>query len=116
MNNRLYCCRVRRLPATNGTSVRFQYWMVLLVCVWMMGYAPRATAGDAPQWMHALVNTPVPPHDDKTDAVLLYSETNVSVYSADRIKTVVREAYKILRPQGRELGTVLVYVNSHRKV
>ncbi len=118
MNNRLYCCRARRLPATNGASARLQFWMALFVCVWMMGYAPRATAGDAsaPQWMHALVNTPLPAHDEKTDAVLLYSETNVSVYSADRIKTVVREAYKILRPQGRDHGTVFVYLNSNRKV
>ncbi len=91
--------------------------MVLLVCMWIMGYAqPAAAAGDAPQWMHALVNAPLPPHDEKTDAVLLYSETNVSVYSADRIKTVVREAYKILRPQGRDRGTVIVYLNSNRKV
>jgi uncharacterized protein DUF3857/transglutaminase superfamily protein len=91
--------------------------MVLLVCLWIIGYAPpAAAAGDAPQWMHALVNAPLPPHDEKTDAVLLYSETNVSVYSADRIKTVVREAYKILRPQGRDRGTVVVFLNSNRKV
>jgi hypothetical protein len=29
--------------------------------------------------MHALVNAPLPAHDEKTDAVLLYSETAVSV-------------------------------------
>jgi hypothetical protein len=65
--------------------------------------------------MHDLVNAPLPPHDEKTDAVLLYSETNVTVVSADRIKTVVREAYRILRPQGRGRGTPWVYLNSHRK-
>ena len=58
-------------------------------------------AGDAPQWMHALVNVPLPAHDEKTDAVLLYSQTNVNVISSDKIKTVVRRAYKILRPDGR---------------
>jgi len=58
--------------------------------------------------MHALVNAPLPAHDEKTDAVLLYSETNVNVVSADKIKTVVRRAYKILRPDGREYGTVFV--------
>src|SRR5260370_32108386 len=66
--------------------------------------------------MHALTSAPLPPHDEKTDAVLLYSETNVNVVSADKIKTVVREAYKILRPQGREHGTVVVYLNSTKKV
>ncbi|HZP17911.1 MAG TPA: hypothetical protein VFB00_08105, partial [Terriglobales bacterium] len=62
--------------------------------------AVSAWAGDAPQWMHALVNAPLPPHDDKTDAVLLYSERNVNVISTDKIKTIVRRAYKILRPDG----------------
>jgi hypothetical protein len=66
--------------------------------------------------MHALVNAPLPAHDEKTDAVLLYSETDVSVISADKIKTVVREAYKILRPKGRDRGDVIVFLNSNRKV
>lgn len=72
--------------------------------------------GDAPSWMHALVNAPLPTYDDKTDAVLLYSETNVTVISADKIKTQVREAYKILRPNGRGHGTLPVYLNPDRKI
>lgn len=75
-----------------------------------------ALAGDAPQWMHALVTAPLPAYDERTDAVLLYSETNVTVVSADKIKTQVREAYKILRPNGREHGTVHVYFNPQRKI
>ena len=66
--------------------------------------------------MHALVNAPLPAHDDKTDAVLLYSETNVNVLSADKIRTVVRKAYKILRPGGRRYGTVVVAFNSNQKI
>jgi hypothetical protein len=66
--------------------------------------------------MHALVSVPVPAHDDKTDAVVLYSEHNVTVVAADKIKIQVREAYKILRPNVREYGTVSVPFNSHEKV
>jgi hypothetical protein len=66
--------------------------------------------------MHALVNVPLPAYDDKTDAVLLYSETNVTVISGDKIRTQVREAYKILRPNGRAHGTVAVYFNPQRKI
>ena len=66
--------------------------------------------------MHALVNAPLPTYDEKTDAVLLYSETNVTVISTDKIRTQVREAYKILRPNGRGHGTVSVYSNPQRKV
>jgi hypothetical protein len=76
----------------------------------------HARAGDAPSWMHNLANVQLPEHDEKTDAILLYSETNVTVLSVDKIKTQVREAYKILRPEGRERGTVWVYLNSRRKV
>ena len=62
--------------------------------------------------MHAVVNAPLPQHDDKTDAVLLYAEKNVSVQSSDKIKIVVRRAYKILRPDGREYGYAVVPFNS----
>jgi hypothetical protein len=62
--------------------------------------------------MHAVVNAPLPPHDEKTSAILLYSEENVTVQSADKIKTVVRRAYKILRPDGREYGYATVPFNS----
>ena len=75
-----------------------------------------ASAGDAPQWMHALTSAPLPTHDDKTDAVLMYSEVAVVVQSTDKIKTRVRQAYKILRPGGREYGTVDIQFRSNVKV
>src|SRR6266571_3713340 len=46
----------------------------------------------------------------------LYSERIVTVQSADKIKITVREAYKILRPGGREYGTVSVSYNSRKKI
>jgi predicted transglutaminase-like cysteine proteinase len=83
----------------------------VLACV-----LPAAAGGDAPQWMHTLVGVPLPSYDEKTDAVLLYSETNVTVLSTDKIKTHVRRAYKILRPSGRELGTAYVTLNPQKKL
>jgi hypothetical protein len=86
--------------------------LIILLCL-----APCALAGgDAPAWMHALVNAPSPAHDEKTNAVLLYSEENVVVYSSGKVKTQVREAYKILRPEGRDFGIVHVTFNPQRKV
>src|SRR5262245_29447168 len=76
---------------------------------------PRAAA-DAPAWMHNLVNAPVPAHDEKTDAAVLYSEEIVTVQSADKVKRTVRRAYKILRPNGREHGVVFVTFDQHKKV
>ena len=101
------------MPATRSRT-----WLSL---VWVIGctlaFVPSALAGgDAPAWMHALVNVPLPTYDEKTDAVLLYSETNVTVISADKMRTQVREAYKILRPNGREHGTVKVPFDAQSKV
>jgi hypothetical protein len=92
------------------------FLFIALVVPAMVAPAPRAFAGDAPPWMHALVNVPLPTYDEKTDAVLLYSETNVTVVSADKMRRQVREAYKILRPNGRHHGTVRVPFDAQSKI
>ncbi|MGB8063406.1 MAG: DUF3857 domain-containing protein [Candidatus Sulfotelmatobacter sp.] len=105
--NKFFCSLLPHRPAIN--------W--LLSVAFLSLVAPYAAAGgDAPPWMHAQVNAALPSYDDKTDAVLLYSETDVTVISTDKIRTTVREAYKILRPDGRRYGTVVVYLNPQRKV
>jgi predicted transglutaminase-like cysteine proteinase len=90
---------------------------VLSVAFWLAANGPQAAASsEAPQWMHSLTSVTLPSYDERTDAVLLYSETNVVVLSADKIRTRTREAYKILRPEGRGHGTVHVYFNRGRKI
>lgn len=111
MKNRLCCNPVWRRPTTTSTAR-----LLLLALLGILLWTPPAVAGDAPGWMHALVNAPVPAHDEKTDAAILYSERNVTVVATDRIKTQVRQAYKIFRPGGRDYGTVLVSFNSHEKI
>jgi hypothetical protein len=98
--------------STLGRTLLF----VLLVVASLLSSVPYAAAGGAPQWMHSLTSITVPSYDDKTDAVLLYSDTNVTVLSADKIKIHVREAYKILRPEGRERGIVGVNFHHKRKI
>lgn len=116
MNSRL-CCnpaphpRATEMRAKYTATVVAGFFLALLVGV----CAPHACA-DAPAWMHALTSVPIPAHDEKTDAVLLYSEQIVSVQSADKVRTTVREAYKILRPNGREYGTVTAGFNSLSKI
>src|SRR5579871_6393573 len=102
MTHRSYCNRRQPQPVNR---LRVALWISLIAIV----SVPRALAGtDAPQWMHSLVSVPLPAHDDKTDAVKLYSEINVSVQSEDKLKRTVRVAYKILRPSGRHFGEVVV--------
>ena len=106
-------CNPQRPLRVNSMRTHRLIWILLLAA----SYASPAFAGsDAPQWMHALVNAPVPAHDEKTDAVKLYSETTVSVQSEDKIKRTVRVAYKILRPSGRHYGDVFVHFNSGEKI
>jgi hypothetical protein len=111
MKNKLSCSPAEPLPA-------IEWRRVLLFCAVMcvLAAARHAQAGDAPSWMHAAASAPMPAHDEKTDAVLLYSEQTVSVQSIDKIKTHVRMVYKILRPSGRDYGIVAVSFNSHRKI
>src|SRR5438132_973706 len=107
MKDRLFCN-----PSAQRQASNLRITAVLLGAACLLLGIPRCMAGDAPQWMHALVNAPLPAHDEKTNAVLLYSERNVTVQSADKIKTVVRRAYKILRPDGRDYGIAVVPFNS----
>src|SRR6266850_828684 len=108
MRNRLSYNQARQSVLINRRAA-----VVLFgIAVCMLGFAAPAAYGDTPPWMHALVNVPLPEHDEKTDAVLLYSEQNLNVLSTDKIKKVVRVAYKILRPGGREYGMAAVPFNS----
>jgi Domain of Unknown Function with PDB structure (DUF3857)/Transglutaminase-like superfamily len=106
MKSKLFCSLAKRAQAINWA---YAVWLAVTACLIC---ASVPASADAPQWMHALVNVPIPAHDEKTNAVLLYEEENVNVISTDKIKTVVRRAYKILRPDGRDFGTVFVHFNS----
>lgn len=106
MTNRWSYNRAGLRPATEKILRRFTLLFAAVVCPFL---PLPAQAGDAPPWMHALVNAPLPAHDEKTNAVLLYAEENVNVISADKIKTTVRRAYKVLRPEGHDdYGIVFV--------
>jgi len=89
----------------------------LSAALYAMVLAPQpAFGGEGPQWLHALTSAQLPAYDEKTDAVMLYSETNVTVLSVDKIRTHTLAAYKILRPEGREHGTLAIYFNPRRKI
>src|SRR5579871_6053979 len=112
MNNKSSCNPVRAQRATDMRPFR----LFLVVAASLFAAALPATAADAPQWMHAVTSVALPAHDEKTDAVLLYSERTVTVQSLDKIKIRDREVYKILRPGGREYGVAMVSFNAHSKV
>jgi hypothetical protein len=79
-------------------------------------FPPKLKATDAPAWMHALTNAPLPKHDEKTEAVLMYSEEILTVQANGRLKEVDRTAYKILRPSGRHFGKVELHFDGETRI
>jgi len=78
--------------------------------------ARSAAASDAPPWMRAQLNAALPAHDEKTNAVVLYAETTLTVQPNGRIKKLDREVVKILRPDGEARGTIRVYFDAQSRI
>jgi transglutaminase-like putative cysteine protease len=93
-------------------------WCLTILSAWIMlgGGAQPAAAGDAPPWMHAQLNAPLPAHDEKTNAVVLYAETILTVQANGKIKRLDREVIKILRPDGEVRGLVRVYFDAQSRI
>ncbi len=66
--------------------------------------------------MHAQTSVPLPAHDDETPAVLLYSETRLTVQGSGKIKRLERRAYRILRRDGEAYGLVRVNFDSQSRI
>ena len=113
MTNKSYCNRWEPLEETR--RVRRVLYLAGLFFPLLLT-APAARCGDAPQWMHAVANAALPEHDEKTSAVLLYSEDMLSVQSNGKIKKVERRVYKILRPDGRRYGTFRADFDAETKI
>src|ERR1700758_4238295 len=84
--------------------------------VGLAAFALPAAKADAPAWMHAAASAPLPPHDEKTNAILLYSEDITTVTADGKTKGIERRVYKILRPEGREYGEVYGYIGRDTKI
>jgi len=114
MNNKSLSSRARSLPSFHR-CLRASQLATALICLAVF-LVPVSRAADAPSWMHALTSAPLPDHDEKTDAVLLYSEDIVTVQGNGKIKHLTRRAYKILRVGGKDQGTAVAYVDSETKI
>jgi transglutaminase-like putative cysteine protease len=91
-------------------------WMRTLLATLSLLGARLAMAGDAPSWIHAQAAATLPAHDDKTSAVVLYTETILTVQPNGKIKKLYREVDRILRPDGEGRGVVRVSSDSQSRV
>src|ERR1700675_4139641 len=114
MNSKSLCSRGRNFPLLQ-TCLPASQLAALFLCLAAI-VTPVSRAGDAPPWMHSLTNAPLPDHDDKTDAVLLYSEDILTVQGNGKNKHLKRRVYKILRVGGKDTGTAVAYVDSETKI
>ena len=65
-------------------------------------------AAAIPDWLRAAARASLPPQPRDVDAVVLLSEQNTTVQDDGEMRTVLRIAYRILRPDGRRFGNVHV--------
>jgi Domain of Unknown Function with PDB structure (DUF3857) len=115
MKNRL-SCSLSLAARVIKVIHRLSCALALTLFAWL-ACAPRArSASDAPQWMRALVNVPLPPYDEKTNAVVLYSDVTLSVQGNGKIYRTERRALKILRPDGRRYADVLADFDSETRI
>ena len=98
----------------NGFATQRVVWTGIAAL--LLATALPAFAGDAPAWMHAVVGASEPAHDEKTDAVMLYSEDVLNVAPNGKIKSIHRKVFKILRPGGKEYGLVRADFDSETKI
>lgn len=117
MSNRWCYNPAARLQAINdrNTPGQLRLWLAAALFLCLIN-APCVHAADAPAWMHTAANAPLPPHDDKADAVNIYSEDVTIVQSEGKVKTIERRAYKILRPGGKDYGIAAARFDSNSKI
>jgi Domain of Unknown Function with PDB structure (DUF3857)/Transglutaminase-like superfamily len=117
MSNRWCYNPAARLQAINDrdTPGQLRLWLAAALFLCVIN-APCVHAADAPAWMHTAANAPLPPHDDKADAVNIYSEDVTIVQSEGKVKTIERRAYKILRPGGKDYGIAAARFDSNSKI
>src|SRR5258708_26698423 len=78
--------------------------------------AHQELAADSPPWMHAQLNGALPAHDEKTDAVVLFAETTLTVQANGKIRRLYRAVVKILRPDGDARATIRVYFDAQTRI
>ena len=115
MNSKSWLCQLRTSRKISGAKTKLLRLAGLALLVALCP-RPAAAGSSAPGWMHALTGVALPAHDDKTNAVLLYSDTTLTVQPNGKIKKLERKAFKILRPDGREYGTVAVYFDAETRI
>ncbi|MGD0920566.1 MAG: DUF3857 and transglutaminase domain-containing protein [Terriglobia bacterium] len=79
-------------------------------------FSASQALGGVPDWLRAAARAPLPSYPNDTKAVVLLNEHVTTVKDNGEIETSYRHAYKILRPEGREYGTIGVYFDPETRL
>lgn len=88
---------------------------VFLLGATLLASAP-AQGVNLPDWLQQAIQQTVPPQDKDTVAVILYTEQQTTVKDNGTTETRYREAIKILRPEGKGYGTVIIQMSNESPV
>jgi transglutaminase-like putative cysteine protease len=72
--------------------------------------------GAPPDWLQAASHEPLPPYAENPPAVMLRQEQITTVKNGGEVTVLHRRAYKILRQEGREYGTVRIFFDSETRI
>ena len=87
---------------------------LLLATALLVG--PPLVSADAPEWLRAAARATLPQYPPETNAVLIHDEQITTVKDNGEVKTVLRQAFRILRPEGRGYGGVRIGFDSETKL
>ena len=107
MTNKRRCSSLRPLRAISLSVVAAVAGLLLA--------SPPAHAG-TPDWLRSAASQQLPVYDKDTIGVILLDEQVTTVKDNGEIVTLYRRAYRILRTEGRELGTVVVYFDKETRL
>jgi len=87
-------------------------WALLLLCISL----PTCAFAGIPDWFREAARSPLPSCPEDTRAVVLLSDQTTTVRDSGEIDTVYRRVVKILRPQGRDQGTIVVFADNETRI
>ncbi len=106
------CWRPPRVPRRDADVSLLR----TVLMVGLVGLAPPAMALTLPPWIQSQLTVPIPQHEAKTVAVLLYSDTTLAVQPNGKIQRSERQVIKILRPEGLDYGVVSAHSNTQIRI
>src|SRR5215469_16236047 len=78
--------------------------------------ASRLVSAETPEWLRALARQPSPPYPPDVNAVVLLDEIELTVSDNGDQLEHGRIAYRILRPDGRDVAVFAVSYNNDMKM